>query len=345
MSSPKPFEISKQVVYEAYLKVKANGGAAGVDRQSMAQFAAQPALEVWYARAELQPGLPRLSTALPKAARATTRKVVSKSRQKDAAHAVAKLTTPEFGQRRFVSEPPILVPVRELAPELADDLTKLLDVLLVQYRESLQPDRRVLVDRFQVVDMARKAVGVGSVGTRAWLLLLVDELGNPLLLQAKEATESVLAAHLPWPPLDNQGRRVVEGQRLMQASSDILLGWQHVTGIDGVERDFYVRQFRDWKGGYEIETLDEATLALLGQACAWTLARAHARSGDPRDIALYLGTPPGPAPEDGAADGPGGAFDEAVADFAVAYADQNERDHAELVAAVESGRLPASANL
>lgn len=314
-------------------------------RQSMAQFAAQPALEVWYARAELQPGLPRLMKALPKSARATTRKVVSKSRAKDAAHAVAKLTASEFGQQRFVSDPPLLVPARELAPELADDLKQLLDLLLVQYRESLQPDRRVLIDRFQVVDMARKAVGVGSVGTRAWLLLLVDELANPLLLQAKEAAESVLAAHLPWPALDNQGRRVVEGQRLMQASSDILLGWQRVTGFDGVERDFYVRQFRDWKGGYEIETLDAATLSLLGQVCAWTLARAHARSGDPRDIARYLDTRPEQVGADQTADGPGAVFDEAVGDFAVAYADQNERDHAALVAAVESGRLQATENL
>jgi hypothetical protein len=320
-------------------------GAVRAYRQSIADFAGQSALEVWYARAELQPGLPRLSKALPKSARATSKKVVSKSRQKDAAHAVAKLTTPEFGQRRFVSDPPLLVPVRELAPDMADDLTKLLDLLLEHYRESLQPDRRVLIDRFQMVDMARKAVGVGSVGTRAWLLLLVDELGNPLMLQAKEATESVLAAHLPFPPLDNQGRRVVEGQRLMQASSDILLGWQRVTGVDGVERDFYVRQFRDWKGGYEVETLDAATLELLGKGCAWTLARAHARSGDPRDIAQYLSTPPGPIPTNGAVGGPGAAFDEAVADFAVAYADQNERDHAELMAAVESGRLAASANL
>ena len=316
-------------------------GTVRAYRLSMAEFAGQSALEVWYARAELQPGLPRLLKELPKSARTATLKVVNKSRGRDAAHAVAKLTRSEFGERRFVSDPPILVPVRELAPDLAEGLTEVLGRLLEQYRDSLQPDRRVLADRYQVVDMARKAVGVGSVGTRAWLLLLADELGNPLLLQAKEATESVLAPHLPWPALDNQGRRVVEGQRLMQASSDILLGWQRVTGVDGVERDFYVRQFRDWKGGFEIETLDPATMARLGEACAWTLARAHARSGDPRDIALYLRTPPGPAQADGAGDGEGAAFDDAVADFAVAYADQNERDHAELAAAVESGRLPA----
>lgn len=363
---PGPFEWDvKRLAASLEIAGRANGlrrkqrreltvGTARAYRFAVAEFAAQSALEVWYARAELQPGLPRLMKELPKSARATTRKVVTKSRQRDAAHAVAKLTAAEFGQRRFVSDPPLLVPVRELAPELAEDLTKLLDQLLVEYRASLQPDRRVLLDRFAVVDMARKAVGVGSVGTRAWLLLLVDELGNPLLLQAKEAAESVLAAHLPWPALDNQGRRVVEGQRLMQASSDILLGWQRVTGIDGVERDFYVRQFRDWKGGYEIETLDPATLARLGEACAWTLARAHARSGDPRDIALYLATKPGPAEAagaagapcaPGAAGAPGAVFDESVADFAVAYADQNERDHAALVAAVESGRLPATENL
>ncbi len=321
-------------------------GTVRAYRQAMAEFAAQPALEVWYARAEVQPGLPRLTAALPKAARSASRKVITKSRGRDAAHAVTKLTKSEFGQQRFVSDPPILVPVRELAPEVADDLTTLMDALLAQYRTSLQPDRRVLIDRFQVVDMARKAVGVGSVGTRAWLLLLVDELGNPLLLQAKEAVESVLGAHQPWPSLDNQGRRVVEGQRLMQASSDILLGWQHVTGIDGVERDFYVRQFRDMKGGFEIETLDEATLAVLGQVCAWTLARAHARSGDPRDIALYLGArSPGVGSGDGQAGEPGADFDEAVAEFAVAYADQNDRDHAALAAAVESGRLPARHDL
>ncbi|WP_374967836.1 DUF2252 domain-containing protein [Terrabacter sp. BE26] len=316
-------------------------GTVSAYRRSMAEFAGQSALEVWYARAELQPGLPRLQKELPKSAREAAMKVVGKSRGRDAAHAVAKLTRSEFGQRRFVSDPPILVPVRELAPELAEDLTTLLGRLLELYRSSLQPDRRVLVDRYQVVDMARKAVGVGSVGTRAWLLLLADELGNPLLLQAKEAAESVLAPHLPSPPLDNQGRRVVEGQRLMQASSDILLGWQRVAGIDGVARDFYVRQFRDWKGGFEIETLDAATMARLGEVCAWTLARAHARSGDPRDIAIYLETPPGPTEAGGTGADAGAAFDEAVADFAVAYADQNERDHAELAAAVEAGRLSA----
>lgn len=307
-------------------------------RRSMAQFAGQSALEVWYARAELQPGLPRLKEALPKSARSATRKVVTKSRGRDSLQALGKLTTVEDGRHRFLSEPPLLVPVRDLAPELAEDLEEWLDRILEQYRDSLQADRRVLLDRFRVVDLARKAVGVGSVGTRAWLFLLLDESGDPLFLQAKEAAPSVLAAHLPGPPLGNQGQRVVEGQRLMQASSDIMLGWQRTAGVDGVERDFYVRQFRDWKGGFEIEALDDKTLELLAQACGWTLARAHARSGDRRDIAAYLGA--GETGADG--DGDGGEFDEAVADFAVAYADKNDHDHAALATAVESGRVPVT---
>ncbi|WP_246111048.1 DUF2252 domain-containing protein [Terrabacter aerolatus] len=310
-------------------------------RLSMAEFASQTALEVWYARPELQPGLPRLKEALPKSAWTAARKVVVKSRSRDSLAALGKLTTVVDGQPRFVSDPPLLVPVRDLAPELAEDLEEWLARILEQYRESLQADRRVLIDRFRVVDLARKAVGVGSVGTRAWLLLMLDESGDPLLLQAKEAVESVLAAHLPWPPLDNQGRRVVEGQRLMQASSDILLGWQRTAGVDGVERDYYIRQFRDWKGGFEIEALDEPTLDQLGQACGWTLARAHARSGDRRDIAAYLGS--GERGTEGGGDGVD--FDEAVADFAVAYADKNDGDHAALAVAVESGRVPARRDL
>ena len=326
-------------------------------RLSMARFAAQSTLEVWYTRGELQPGLPRLKEALPKASLATTRRVVEKSRSRDSAHALGKLTTVEDGQPRFASDPPLLVPVRDLAPDLAEDLDDWAGRILVQYRGTLQADRRVLLDRFRVVDLARKAVGVGSVGTRAWLMLLLDESGDPLMLQAKEAVDSVLAAHLSGPTFDNQGRRVVEGQRLMQASSDILLGWQRTAGIDGVERDFYVRQFRDWKGGFEIETIDDATLDMLGQMCAWTLARAHARSGDRRDIAAYLGSgergqdvaggPDGAAGKGGdvTGGGEGVEFDEAVADFAVAYADKNEGDHAALAEAVASGRLQASSEL
>ncbi len=309
-------------------------------RLAMAEFAGQTALEVWYARPELQPGLPRLKDALPKSAWSAAQKVVSKSRSRDSLQALGKLTTVEDGRPSFRSDPPLLVPVRDLASELAEDLEEWLDRILEKYRETLQADRRVLLDRFRVVDLARKAVGVGSVGTRAWLFLLLDESGDPLLLQAKEAAPSVLAAHLPGPPLGNQGQRVVEGQRLMQASSDILLGWQRTLGIDGIERDFYVRQFRDWKGGFEIEALDDVALELLAKACGWTLARAHARSGDRRDIAAYLGSGEAGADED---DGAG--FDEAVADFAVAYADKNDRDHTALEAAVASGRVPATRDL
>lgn len=350
---PGPFEWDvKRLAASLEIAGRANGlrrkarravtvAAARSYRLSMAEFAGQSALEVWYARAELLPGLPRLKEAWPKSARSATRKAVTKSRSRDSAQALGKLTTLEDGVPRFVSDPPLLVPARDLAPEVAELLEKWLDRILEQYRDSLQADRRVLLDRFRMVDLARKAVGVGSVGTRAWLLLMLDECGDPLLLQAKEAAPSVLAAHLPGPPMDNQGRRVVEGQRLMQASSDILLGWQRTLGADGVERDYYVRQFRDWKGGFEVETLDEATLGLLAQACGWTLARAHARSGDRRDISAYLGSG-----ESGAGgEGDGADFDEAVADFAVAYADKNDGDHAALAAAVASGRVPATSDL
>jgi uncharacterized protein (DUF2252 family) len=305
--------------------------AVSAYRRSMAEFAASPTMGVWYARAELQPGLPRLKEILPKASRSAAKKVVDKSLTRDSAHALAKLTTMETGERRFISNPPLIVPVRELAPDRVDALNEWLERLLDQYRSSLQSDRRVLMDRFKPVDLARKTVGVGSVGTRAFLLLLHDEMGEPLLLQAKEAVASVLAQHSPAPGPDNQGQRVVEGQRLMQASSDLLLGWQRTEGEDGVLRDYYVRQFHDWKGGYEIEGLDVDTLQMLAQACGWTLARAHARSGDRHALAANLGE--------------SDDFDQAVADFAVSYADKNERDHAALEAAAESGRIPVTRGL
>ena len=295
-------------------------------RRSMIDFAGQPTLAVWYARAELQSGLPNLKKMLPKAARSATRAVVNKSLTRDHTQALTKVTEVHEGQRRFLSRPPILVPIRDLAGQRADELEAWLEGLLPLYRESLPSDRRVLLDSFRLVDMARKVVGVGSVGTRAWLLLLLDDAGEPLLLQAKEAGPSVLAAHLPGPAVDHQGRRVVEGQRLMQASSDHMLGWQRTEGVDGVSRDFYVRQFHDWKGGYDVEGLDVDTLGMLATMCAWTLARAHARSGDRATIAAYLGTTD--------------EFDRAMAEFAVAYADKNDRDHASLAEAARSGRVP-----
>jgi uncharacterized protein (DUF2252 family) len=200
--------------------------------------------------------------------------------------------------------------------------------LIAAYRATLPADRRVLLDRFRFADMAHKVVGVGSVGTRAWILLLLgrdDE--DPLFLQCKEAQASVLAPHLGASRFPNQGRRVVEGQRLMQAASDIFLGWIRATGLDGHERDFYVRQLWDWKVSADVEAMEPETLGAYARLCGATLARAHARCGDAVAIAAYLGS--------------GDPADRALADFAEAYADQNERDHAALLTAIDAGRLDA----
>ena len=191
--------------------------------------------------------------------------------------------------------------------------------LVHAYAETLEPERRVLLDRYRLVDMARKVVGVGSVGTRSWMLLMLEDGEHPLFLQAKEAGPSVLEAFVGASAYDNSGQRVVVGQRLMQTVSDIFLGWVRVTGLDGVQRDFYLRQLRDWKGSAEVETMVPAGFRAYGQICGWTLARAHARSGDRVAIAAYLGG--------------GSAFDQAIRVFAESYADQNERDHQALVEA------------
>jgi uncharacterized protein (DUF2252 family) len=205
--------------------------------------------------------------------------------------------------------------------------------LIRPYRRSLQNDRRVLLEQFRFADIARKVVGVGSVGMRAWIILMLGvDGGDPLFLQAKEAQPSVLARFLGASQYANEGERVVRGQRLMQAASDIFLGWQRVTsGVDGVRRDFYLRQLRDWKGSASVETMTPRAMSIYGRLCGWTLARAHARSGDRVAIAAYLGG--------------GDSFDRALAEFAEAYADQNERDLRMLEQAVADGRVTASTGL
>jgi uncharacterized protein (DUF2252 family) len=201
------------------------------------------------------------------------------------------------------------------------------------YRETLEFDRRVLLEQFRLVDFARKVVGVGSVGTRAWIALLLGLDGqDPLFVQLKEADSSVLEEFLPRSEFQNHGQRVVAGQRLMQATSDILLGWLHVEeGLDGRPRDFYGRQLRDWKGAAEIEQMAPKGLSAYGRMCGWTLARAHARSGDRIAIAAYLGQGP--------------KFDRALVQFSIAYAEQNDRDYAALGAAVKAGRITAETGL
>lgn len=221
--------------------------------------------------------------------------------------------------------------LQDLLPDAArGELEKELSRLIERYGQTLQTDRRFLLDGYRFADVARKVVGVGSVGTRCWIILLLgkdDE--DPLFLQAKEADESVLAPYVGGSAFATQGERVVAGQRLMQATSDIFLGWERLTGMDGRQRDFYIRQLRDWKGIAVAENMSPKRMALFGRLCGATLARAHARSGDRIAIAAYLGG--------------GDAFDRALATFAELYADQNEKDHQALVDAIQAGRVPAAA--
>jgi uncharacterized protein (DUF2252 family) len=192
----------------------------------------------------------------------------------------------------------------------------------------LPPDRARLFDHYRLADIAHKVVGVGSVGTRCWMLLFVGSgARDPLFLQAKEAGPSVLEAHLAPAPQSNAGRRVVEGQRLMQTVSDIFLGWDSTAGLDDLSRDFYVRQLRDWKASADIERMKPTALTQYARLCGWTLARAHARSGDRTAIAAYLGS--------------GSRFDEVIAEFARTYADRTEADHTAFLAAIASGRIAA----
>jgi uncharacterized protein (DUF2252 family) len=228
----------------------------------------------------------------------------------------------------------VLVPVAELAADAVpvEQLTEKLRHALRQYRESLPTDRRHFLEQYRFVDLARKVVGVGSVGTRCWVALLLgrDE-DDPLFLQFKEAGQSVLEGYVAPSEYANAGQRVVAGQQLMQATSSLMLGWMQIHGFDGRDRDFYVRQLQDWKGGVEVPTLAPAGMNRYAQLCGWTLARAHARSGDRIAIAAYLGK--------------GDTFDRAIAAFSTAYADQNERDHAALVAAIAAGDVAAQTGI
>jgi uncharacterized protein (DUF2252 family) len=306
--------------------------AAARYREAMAQFAEARDIEVWYSRMDAEEMQQQLAPQLDAGPRKRLAKALDKARTRDTLQAFGKLTEVVDGRLRIRAEPPLLEPLRDLLPQETTegaDLEAAFRVLIRQYRGSLQADRRALLERYSFVDMARKVVGVGSVGTRCWVVLLVgrDE-DDPLLLQVKEAGHSVHAEYVGKSRYANQGQRVVAGQRLMQQASDIFLGWQRTTGIDGVERDFYVRQLRDWKGSLEISELRPEGLKLYGEMCAWCLARAHARSGDRIAIAGYLGSSP--------------AFDHALADFGETYADLTESDHGQLAAAVAGGRVAAT---
>jgi uncharacterized protein (DUF2252 family) len=305
-------------------------GATSAYRSAIREFAAMRNLDVWYAHARVQHGLPGLRAMLDKKNLKAAERVVTKARTKDSMEAFAKLTTLVEGEPRIISEPPLIVPIEELLP--ADEATRLLGTiheLIRSYRRTLQGDRKHLLEDFRFVHLARKVVGVGSVGTRAWIVLMLGrDDQDPLFLQAKEAQSSVLEPFVGKSRYANHGQRVVEGQRLMQAASDIFLGWNRLAGIDGVVRDFYIRQLRDWKGSWAPEAMVPQVMNLFGQMCAWTLARAHARSGDRIAIASYVGG--------------SDVFDRAIASFAEAYADQNERDYAALKSAVKATKIKAT---
>jgi uncharacterized protein (DUF2252 family) len=301
-------------------------------RDAMRTFAGMTHLDVWYARMDVDDILGELSAGkADRRARKVAQQVARKAHSKNSARAVARLTEVVDGRLRIIHTPPLIERIDELLPKgQARDVRKEIQALIDTYVESLSEDRRRLMSTYRVVDMARKVVGVGSVGTRAWIILLEGRDGDdPLVLQAKEAGPSVLEAHTEPSPYQNHGQRVVEGQRLMQGASDILLGWLHVTGLDGEPRDFYVRQLWDGKASAEVEVMVPEGLARFGALCGWVLARAHARSGDPVAIAAYLGS--------------GGAFDRALAEFAGVYADRNDADFAEMEAAVKDGRLVTQA--
>jgi uncharacterized protein (DUF2252 family) len=304
-------------------------------RQAMRNFAGMTNLDVWYAHADVDQVRADFDAQLKARQRKMIDKGMAKARTRDSMQELAKLTRVVDGRPRIIADPPLLVPIADLLPAHADQTTLAAQFkdLLAGYRRTLETDRRFLLETFEFADMARKVVGVGSVGTRCWIVLLLgrDE-SDPLFLQVKEAEASVLSRFVGASKYNNQGQRVVAGQRLMQAASDIFLGWQRTeAGLDGQQRDFYVRQLRDWKFSMPIEVMVPRGMRVYGELCGWTLARAHARSGDRIAIAAYLGN--------------SDVFDQAITRFAVAYADQNERDHQSLVDAVAAGRIIAEPDM
>ena len=304
-------------------------------REAMAAFARMRNLELWYSSLSAENVFQEFAQGVDPKRVKKAEADVAKARTKDSMSAFEKLTKIVDGEPRIISDPPLIVPIEELIPAEMEraPLHAELHNIIRSYRRTLETDRRHLLEQFRFVDLARKVVGVGSVGTRAWIALFLGvDGGDPLFLQLKEAQQSVLERFVGKSTYANSGQRVVAGQRLMQATSDIFLGWHRVgAGLDGKSRDFYIRQLKDWKFSFAIEAAVPAGAAAYGKACGWTLARAHARSGDRIAIAAYLGT--------------SDTFDQAMAAFAETYADQNERDYKALQDAVDSGRLTAETGL
>jgi uncharacterized protein (DUF2252 family) len=301
-------------------------------RRSMHELAAMPMLGVWYSHLDIDELLPRFHALLDPRKTPSVWHAIAKARAHDSLQAFEKLCSVKDGEPRIVSDPPLIMPVEDIV--IGVDPTIVLAALrsiLGAYQRTLQPDRRHLLEQHRFVHLARKVVGVGSVGTNAWIALFLDRDSDaPLFLQIKEAEASVIEAFTAKSVYDNHGQRVVAGQQLMQAASDIFLGWERF-GWDGVERDYYVRQLRDWKGSADIAGMTPTGMELWGRMCGWTLARAHAKSGDRLAITAYLGK--------------SDAFERAITEFAVVYADQNARDYQALQEAVATGRLDARVGL
>jgi uncharacterized protein (DUF2252 family) len=302
-------------------------------RESMRALAEQGNLAVWYARVDVEQVMKDMRSRLPIEGARRADAALAKAKTRDSMNALEKMTTTVKGRARIVGDPPLIETIDTLFPDRdPDEVMGEMRELIRSYRTSLVPDRRHLLEQYRLVDMARKVVGVGSVGTRCWILLLegVDG-GDPLFLQAKEASASVLTEFAGSKHRGQHGERVVSGQRLMQAAPDIFLGWQRATGVDPVQRDFYLRQLRDWKASLPPEQMTPAGMTAYGQLCGWTLARAHARAGDRIAIAAYLGRKD--------------TFEQAIADFSSVYADRNDKDHAKLLAAIKDGRVEARTGL
>jgi len=297
-------------------------------REAIARFAAMRNIDVWYTRLDVGDIVSRLGTASRKQIKRFQSDVTS-MRTKDSMRALSKLCRTVDGELRIIGDPPLVTPIEDVLPGAEQEhLEVVVRRMIREYRRTLPHDRRKLIESYRYVHAARKVVGVGSVGARAWVLLLVGrDNDDPLFLQFKEAQASVLEPFLGRSQFAQHGQRVVEGQRMMQAASDVMLGWERIATIDGQKKDFYIRQLWNAKGSAEVELMDRSALEAYGRVCGWTLARAHARSGDRIAIANYLGS--------------GDAFDRAMASFAETYADQNERDYQALQEAVASGRVAA----
>jgi uncharacterized protein (DUF2252 family) len=342
---PGPFEWDVKRLAASLAVAGRDNGFAGKDRRkivlagvqsyrtAMLEFAGQSFLAVWYAHLDVEDTIARFQSQMSKKALKATQKVVAQAHTHDSMQALGKLATQDGGQWRIISDPPLIEPVEEVYPEAqASAIEKVVRGMLGKYQRSLQSDRKYLLQHFTPVDVARKVVGVGSVGTRCWIALMDAGDGTePLFLQTKEAQVSVLARYCGDSQYASQGQRVVAGQHLMQAESDIFLGWTRAADTDGVDRDYYTRQLKDWKFSAPIEQMNPPDLATYAGLCGWTLARAHARTGDRIALAAYLGG--------------SGKFDQAIADFAEKYADQNERDYAALQAAVKDGRAKTTTEI